>query len=101
MQVNRRETSRDEVLRRFAPNAWAQNAIESGFTSGRNGTSATDEISVLVGTDTISVGQNRADARTILHLDLTWNPMVLEQRIGRLDRPRHESDNEPIEVRYF
>ena len=27
--------------------------------------------------------------------------MVLEQRIGRLDRPRHESDNEPIEVRYF
>src|SRR5258705_3184415 len=50
---------------------------------------------------TISVGQNLQDARTILHLDLTWNPMVLEQRIGRLDRPRHESDNEPIEIRYF
>jgi hypothetical protein len=101
VQVNRREASRDEVLRRFAPNAWAQNTIESGFASGRNGTSATDEISTLVGTDTISVGQNLQDARTILHLDLTWNPMVLEQRIGRLDRPRHESDNEPIEVRYF
>jgi hypothetical protein len=27
--------------------------------------------------------------------------MVLEQRIGRLDRPRHESDAEPIEIRYF
>src|SRR6516165_4084856 len=26
---------------------------------------------------------------------------VLVQRIGRLDRPRHESDNEPIEIRYF
>lgn len=101
VQVNRRASSRDEVLRRFAPKAWAQNAIESGVASGRNGTSAPDEISVLVGTDTISVGQNLQDARTILHLDLTWNPMVLEQRIGRLDRPRHESDNEPIEVRYF
>jgi hypothetical protein len=101
VQVNRREATRDEVLRRFAPQAWAQNAIESGVASGRNGTSAIDEISVLVGTDTISVGQNLQDARTILHLDLTWNPMVLEQRIGRLDRPRHESDNEPIEIRYF
>jgi hypothetical protein len=27
--------------------------------------------------------------------------MVLEQRIGRLDRPRHESDDAPIDIRYF
>jgi hypothetical protein len=56
---------------------------------------------VLVGTDTLSVGQNLQDARVVFHLDLTWNPMVLEQRIGRLDRPRHEKDDAPIEIRYF
>jgi hypothetical protein len=101
VQVNGHEATRDEVLWRFAPKAWHQNAVESGeATTAAELTPATD-VSVLVGTDTISVGQNLQDARTIFHLDLSWNPMVLEQRIGRLDRPRHESDNEPIEIRYF
>jgi hypothetical protein len=101
VQVNGRETSRDEALQRFAPRAWRQNALEIGLRSTPDDTPTLDEISVLVGTDTISVGQNLQDARTLLHLDLTWNPMILEQRIGRLDRPRHESDAEPIEIRYF
>jgi hypothetical protein len=101
VQLNGREATRDEVLWRFAPRAWRQNAVESGETSAAGDLAPANEVSVLVGTDTISVGQNLQDARTIFHLDLTWNPMVLEQRIGRLDRPRHESDNEPIEIRYF
>ena len=45
-------------------------------------------IEILVATDTLSVGQNLQDATRMIHLDLPWNPMVLEQRIGRIDRPR-------------
>ncbi len=45
-------------------------------------------IDILVATDTLSVGQNLQDASVMINLDLPWNPMVLEQRIGRIDRPR-------------
>src|SRR5439155_20979553 len=84
-----------------APRAWTQNAREVGRALNLATPAGEVEISVLVGTDTLSVGQNLQDARVVLHLDLTWNPMVLEQRIGRLDRPRHQSDDAPIEIRYF
>ena len=101
VQVNGAAATREEVIRRFAPRAWAQNAREVGRAMNLTTPHGEKEISVLVGTDTLSVGQNLQDARVVLHLDLTWNPMVLEQRIGRLDRPRHESDDAPIEIRYF
>lgn len=101
VQADGRKATREEVLRRFAPRAWAQNVIERGQEAGADPAPGEGELSILVGTDTLSVGQNLQDARAIIHLDLTWNPMVLEQRIGRLDRPRHESDDRPIEIRYF
>ena len=101
VQAEGKRAKRDEVIRRFAPLAWARNEIESGHTSPTGLLAGERELAILVGTDTLSVGQNLQDARVLLHLDLTWNPMVLEQRIGRLDRPRHESDNEPIQTRYF
>ncbi|MFY9224951.1 MAG: SNF2-related protein [Blastocatellia bacterium] len=100
IQINGLRASREEVFRLFAPNAWAQSEVEAGRKEKVKTTLASN-ISILVGTDTLSVGQNLQDARIIFHLDLTWNPMVLEQRIGRLDRPRHESDNAAIEIRYF
>lgn len=100
IQINGLRASREEVFRLFAPNAWAQSEVEAGRKEKAK-TTLQSNISILVGTDTLSVGQNLQDARIIFHLDLTWNPMVLEQRIGRLDRPRHESDNAPIEIRYF
>lgn len=102
IQVNGRRASREEVFRLFAPNAWAQSEVEAGHKEKADLALRTEKgISILVGTDTLSVGQNLQDSRVIFHLDLTWNPMVLEQRIGRLDRPRHESDNAPIQIRYF
>ncbi|HYO91224.1 MAG TPA: DEAD/DEAH box helicase, partial [Pyrinomonadaceae bacterium] len=102
VQADGRKATREEVVRRFAPRAWAQNVIERGREEYKaNLLPGESELSILVGTDTLSVGQNLQDARTIIHLDLTWNPMVLEQRIGRLDRPRHETDDQPIEIRYF
>ena len=47
-----------------------------------------DEIQVLIGSETLSVGQNLQDADYLINIDLPWNPMMLEQRIGRIDRPK-------------
>ena len=44
------------------------------------------EIDVLVGSEAISVGHNLQDSTCLVQLDLPWNPMVIEQRIGRVDR---------------
>ena len=101
IQADGKKATREEVIRRFAPQAWAQSEIERGRDKSSGLLPGEVELSILVGTDTLSVGQNLQDARVIIHLDLTWNPMVLEQRIGRLDRPRHETDDSPIQIRYF
>ena len=49
------------------------------FTSGRR--------TVLLATDAAGEGLNLHHAcRTVINLELPWNPMRLEQRIGRVDR---------------
>jgi len=45
-----------------------------------------DRIDVLVSTDAAYVGLNLQIADTVIHHDLSWNPMVVEQRIGRIHR---------------
>ncbi len=53
-----------------------------------------DQIQVLIGSETLSVGQNLQDADYLINIDLPWNPMMLEQRIGRIDRPKqHKVEN--------
>lgn len=44
------------------------------------------ETPVLVSTDAGSEGHNLQFARMVVHLDLPWNPMRVEQRIGRVHR---------------
>ncbi|WP_417374554.1 helicase-related protein [Gimesia maris] len=44
------------------------------------------EIDILVSTDVLSEGQNLQDCGTIINYDLTWNPVRLVQRNGRIDR---------------
>ena len=41
---------------------------------------------VLVATDVGGEGQNLQFCQTLVNFDLPWNPMVIEQRIGRLHR---------------
>jgi hypothetical protein len=99
-QINGLAASREQVLRRFAPNSWA------GAEKKKQGKVEEDEllpmaIDIVVGTDTLSVGQNLQDARVLINLDLCWNPMLHEQRIGRIDRPRHHSDSAPLDIFYF
>ncbi|MEZ3145460.1 DEAD/DEAH box helicase [Halobaculum sp. MBLA0143] len=45
-----------------------------------------DEGGVLVATDSISEGRNIQFCNVMVNYDLPWNPMKVEQRIGRVDR---------------
>lgn len=45
-----------------------------------------DEVSVLVSTESGGEGRNMQFCNTIINFDLPWNPMRIEQRIGRLHR---------------
>lgn len=44
------------------------------------------QITVLIGTDCISEGQNLQDCDTVINYDIQWNPVNLIQRFGRIDR---------------
>jgi hypothetical protein len=68
------------VVERFAPEAQETDVPPN------------EEIDILFATDVLGVGQNLQDARVIVNYDLHWNPMTMEQRIGRIDRitTRHD-----------
>ncbi|MFB8426312.1 phospholipase D-like domain-containing protein [Priestia megaterium] len=72
--------TKEEVLRRFAPTAKLAREYQG----------SDDELDIVIGTDTLSIGQNLQDASILMNLDLPFNPMSLEQRIGRIDRPRKD-----------
>ena len=57
------------------------------------------EITVLIGTDCISEGQNLQDCDTVINYDIQWNPVTLIQRFGRIDRIG--SRNEKIKLINF
>lgn len=77
---------RQALFRLFAPTATCRNPIDRP--------SSHEEIRVLIGSETLSVGQNLQDADYLINIDLPWNPMTLEQRIGRIDRPKqHQAEN--------
>src|SRR5436190_836108 len=65
---------RGHIIAQFAPVA-----------SGRND-SPGDEIDILISTDVLSEGQNLQDCGALINYDLTWNPIRLVQRNGRIDR---------------
>lgn len=47
---------------------------------------------VLVTTDSISEGRNIQFCNVLVNYDLPWNPMSVEQRIGRIDRIGQDRD---------
>lgn len=44
------------------------------------------ELTVLIGTDCISEGQNLQDCDICINYDIHWNPVRIVQRFGRIDR---------------
>jgi len=65
---------RGYILAQFAP-------VGSGRTSLTAG-----GIDILISTDVLSEGQNLQDCGILINYDLTWNPVRLVQRNGRIDR---------------
>lgn len=91
IKMNESDATKNDVLNHFSPRSKGQLEI---FEKG-------DDLKLLVGTDTISFGQNLQDAVTLMNLDLPYNPMTLEQRIGRIDRPREEGFQQKIFIYTF
>lgn len=64
-----------------ATDSWREvgkEAIKRDFTNG--------ETNILICTDSASEGLNLQTADALINFDLPWNPMRVEQRIGRIDR---------------
>jgi len=51
-----------------------------------------NEADILISTDTGAEGLNFQFCRNLINYDLPWNPMSVEQRIGRLDRIGQKRD---------
>jgi superfamily II DNA/RNA helicase len=45
-----------------------------------------EKIKILLGTDALSEGLNLQSCGMMINYDMPWNPMRVEQRIGRIDR---------------
>jgi hypothetical protein len=70
---------------------------------------------VLVSTDVLSAGQNLQNAQYVVNYDFPWNPVVLIQRVGRVDRmgsshdkvflinvlPKNGDPDDPSSLEYF
>ena len=50
------------------------------------------DVDILISTDTGAEGLNFQFCRNLINYDLPWNPMSVEQRIGRLDRIGQKRD---------
>lgn len=51
-----------------------------------------EEIDILICTDAAAEGLNLQTADLLINYDLSWNPMKVEQRIGRIDRIGQKHD---------
>lgn len=69
------DDTRDDLIGRFAPRS-----------SGQSRKGKPNEIAILVATDTLAEAVNLQDCSNIINFDLPWNPMILVQRVGRIDR---------------
>jgi len=100
------DTTRVVVFTQFRP---TQNEIEQGakaldqpvhvvngdFSANKKDAVVSDferEGGVLVATDSISEGRNMQFCNVMVNYDLPWNPMKVEQRIGRIDRIGQERE---------
>ncbi|WP_416139145.1 helicase-related protein [Halomonas sp. HK25] len=62
----------------FKPERMDRTTIKQRFVAGG--------IDILLCTDAAAEGLNLQSADLLINFDLPWNPMMLEQRIGRIDR---------------
>ncbi|MEV4974973.1 SNF2-related protein [Streptomyces scopuliridis] len=68
------------VLGQFAP-------LTAANLTGEIGSEIPEDLyDLLLTTDMLAEGVNLQQASYVIHYDLPWNPKILEQRLGRIDR---------------
>jgi superfamily II DNA or RNA helicase len=77
--------AKNNYIKRFAPIA-NRDSINSKLTY------LEDEINILISTDVLSEGVNLQDADVVINYDLPWNPMIIVQRVGRVNRIGNDKD---------
>jgi superfamily II DNA or RNA helicase len=88
--TTRRETQ--TTIEAFLSEMGLKVALINGSTSGRNSETikgfwaASPVYNVIVSTEAGSEGVNLQIANVLVNYDLPWNPMIVEQRIGRIQR---------------
>lgn len=78
-----------ELLERLASEGYTVHAFHGGHSSQEKEKiveNFEDQGGVLVSTDSMSEGRNLQFCNMMVNLDLPWNPMRVEQRIGRIHR---------------
>jgi ERCC4-related helicase len=72
-----------------AENGWR--VVDKAEVKARCGRGHPRAIDILLGTDAASEGLNLQQFSALVNYDLPWNPMRVEQRIGRIDRIGQEA----------
>lgn len=72
--------------------AWQYSVCKFTNTTSGGLSNHESKIDILITTDVLGVGQNLQDSRVLVNYDLHWNPMKMEQRIGRIDRITTQHD---------
>jgi len=81
--------TQQEVLNRLAEQGYVVHAFHGGHSSSEKEQIVENfeqEGGVLVPTDSMSEGRNLQFCNIMVNYDLPWNPMRVEQRIGRIHR---------------
>ena len=65
--------------------------VEKAEVKARSERDHPQAITILLGTDAASEGLNLQQFSALINYDLPWNPMRVEQRIGRIDRIGQEA----------
>jgi SNF2 family DNA or RNA helicase len=84
LELERSITQRPAVRITGSIPVFEREAVIRHFREARNG--------VLIMTSVGSEGLDLQFCATLVNYDLTWNPMVIEQRIGRIDRIGQSKD---------
>lgn len=59
---------------------WMRKSVEKALKKFK------DQVQILVSTDAAGESLNMQFAHIVINYDVPWNPMMIEQRIGRVDR---------------
>ncbi|GAB7091376.1 SNF2-related protein [Halorubrum luteum] len=87
--------TQQQILDRLASEGYTVHAFHGGHSSSEKEQIVEDfetKGGILVSTDAMSEGRNLQFCNMLVNLDLPWNPMRVEQRIGRVHRIGQKRD---------